>query len=82
MVEYEALLNQFFQNVRAVGMCQYDRRRVPAGLLDHALATHPSAVIDGRHTSNPFYRPASISMSRTPQPTDVNWKLIELRHRH
>ena len=31
VVEYEALLNEFFGSVRALGMCQYDRRRLPAG---------------------------------------------------
>ena len=42
VVEYEALLNQLFRGVRACGMCQYDRRRLP----DHALATHSSTVIE------------------------------------
>jgi hypothetical protein len=79
VLEYEALLNQFFQSVRAAGMCQYDRRRLPAHLIDHALTTHSSAVIDGFHKPNPFYRPAAIAVSRTAQPSDLNWKLAELR---
>jgi hypothetical protein len=53
VVEYEALLNQFFQSIHGCGMCQYDRRRIPAPLLDHALATHSSTVIDGVHKPNP-----------------------------
>lgn len=56
VVEYEALLAQFFGTVRATGMCQYDITRLPGGLLDHALATHPSVVIEGRHVSNPFFQ--------------------------
>jgi hypothetical protein len=81
IVEYEALLNQFFESVRAVGMCQYDRTRLPAGLLDHALATHTSAVIDGGHKSNPFYQPAVIAMRRPAQPDTVAGKIEELRRR-
>jgi len=56
VVEYEALLNQFFLQTRALGMCQYDVRRLPPGLLHHAaIDTHCSVVIDGRHKPNPFY---------------------------
>ena len=80
VVEYEALLNQFFQGVRACGMCQYDRRRLPDTLLDHALATHSSAVIGGTHKTNPFYEPAA-SAGRSAQPRDLHRKLCELRQR-
>ena len=81
VIEYEALLSQFFRNVRAVGMCQYDRRRIPAGLLDHALATHPSVVVGGRHRSNPFYQTAPRLASVPAQMADVEWKLREIRRR-
>ena len=81
VVVYEALLNQFFQGARAMGMCQYDRSRLPAELMDHALATHSTAIVDGHHRPNPFYRPPSIATVRTSQPTDVAWKLSELRRR-
>ena len=56
IVEYEALLNPFFQGVRALGMCQYDRRRLPPRLLDQALATHQSVAINETLMANPFYR--------------------------
>lgn len=57
VVEYEAMLSQFFANVRALGMCQYDRSRLPAATIDMALATHPSVVAHGRHRANARYRP-------------------------
>jgi hypothetical protein len=59
VIEYEALLNRFFENVRALGMCQYDMHRLPDMLLNGALATHSSVVVDGRHVDNPSYRPAA-----------------------
>ena len=80
VVEYEGLLNQFFHGVRACGMCQYDRHRLPEALLDHALATHPSAVIDTMHKTNPFYEPAATA-ARTALPVDLQTKLWELRQR-
>jgi len=30
VIEYEAVLNQLFRNVHGLGMCQYDRKRLPA----------------------------------------------------
>jgi hypothetical protein len=81
VVEYESLLNPFFSNVRALGMCQYDRRKLPPGLLDHALATHSTVAVDGGSTPNPFYRPAPLSATRAAHPDDVDWKIRELRRR-
>ena len=66
VVAYEALLNQFFQGVRAAGMCQYDRRRLPVEMIDHALATHSTAIVNGQHQANPLYKPLSLAGSRTP----------------
>jgi MEDS: MEthanogen/methylotroph, DcmR Sensory domain len=57
VVEYEGLLNQFFQNVRALGMCQYDRSRLSERHLHMGLATHSSAVVDGSHVGNPLFQP-------------------------
>lgn len=60
VVEYEALLNRFFQGIHGCGMCQYSRRRLPARLLDHALATHSSTVIEGVHKPNPLFKPLIV----------------------
>ena len=57
VVEYEGLLNQFFQNVRALGMCQYDRSRLPERHIHMGLATHSSAVVHHTHVANPLYQP-------------------------
>jgi hypothetical protein len=79
VLEYEALLNEFFQGVRAAGMCQYDRQRLAPHLVDHALATHSSVVIDRHHTINPFYTPAFEAATRPTADSDLDWKLRELR---
>jgi hypothetical protein len=81
VLEYEALLNQFFQGVRGCAMCLYDRRRLPPDLLDHALATHSSVIVDGHHKTNPFYRPPAVAMKRAAKGSDFNWKLYALRQR-
>jgi DcmR-like sensory protein len=56
VLEYEAFLNQFFLGVPAAGMCQYDRRRLPARLVNHALATHTSLIPRARQDLHPSYR--------------------------
>lgn len=80
VVEYEMLLNQFFHAVRAMGMCQYDARRLPADLVDHALCAHSSVVIDGRHITNPHYSPALVVARRaTASGAELQNKVEELR---
>ena len=77
VVEYEALLNQFFQGIHGCGMCQYHRRRIPPRLLDQALATHSSTVIEGVHKANPFFMPLAIPGDRPAHPDDLEWKIRE-----
>ena len=79
VIEYEALLNQFFRHVRGLGMCQYDRRRMPEGLLEHAgIAAHSTVVIDAMHKMNPFFDPAPPE-SRGPNAGTIETKLSELQ---
>lgn len=80
VVEYEALLNQFFRNVPGSGMCQYDSRRLPAGLLAHAgLVAHSTVVVEMAHRENPYYgvRPDGSAERRPPTPIDA--QLAKLR---
>lgn len=58
VLEYEALLNEFFPSVRAIGMCQYDRARLPSELVRGALAKHPTIATRGRYQRNPAYQPS------------------------
>jgi hypothetical protein len=79
VVEYEALLNQFFPHARASALCQYDQRRLTADFIDHGLATHPLVMIEGRVKSNPFYKRFQDAVTRAPEPHQVAVRLGELR---
>jgi hypothetical protein len=58
VAEYEAILNEFFKNVRGLEMCQYDRRRIPPALLHSAgVIAHSTAIVDGVHKHNRFFDP-------------------------
>jgi hypothetical protein len=60
-------------------MCQYDLRRLPPALIDLALATHTSVVVDGQKKLNRFCRSTSMSTTNTPNAAELNRKLRELR---
>jgi hypothetical protein len=78
VVEYEAMLNEFFRNVRGLAMCQYDRLRLPEGILDRAgIATHSSVVIGNRHKANPFCEQNSTPDCR-PAAASLDAKLNSL----
>ena len=76
LVQYEALLNPFFATRRAIGLCQYNRRTIPAQFLDDALATHP-LLREGPHLlSNPMYGWRELS---DPRPESIERKLRVIR---
>lgn len=55
LMEYEALLNDFFPGSSCIGLCQYDVRRFPPEILLDVLRTHPVAAIGTHLHENPFY---------------------------
>jgi len=57
LIEYEALLNDFFPGSACIGLCQYDVRRFPPEILLDVLRTHPVAAIGTHLHENPFYIP-------------------------
>lgn len=57
LIVYEALLRSLFATCRAIGLCLYDRRRMPLRIIDGAIATHPIAGCAGHLAENPFYDP-------------------------
>jgi len=59
VILYEALLKSLFASCRAIGLCLYDRKRMPLGIINGALATHPIAGSPGHYRVNPFYDPAT-----------------------
>lgn len=72
LAEYEALLNHFYRSNRALGLCQYNRRRLPATILDHGLATHSTIRIAGPILlTNPYYELPELAKCRVSNPDGV-----------
>ncbi len=80
IAEYEALLNHFYKSNRALGLCQYNRRRLPAAILDHGIATHPTVRIEGPILlTNPFYELPEMARSRTANADGVEARIEQIR---
>lgn len=80
IAEYEARLNDFYPTSRALGLCLYNRNRLPAGTLDHSLATHPHVRLEGNILlDNPFYEEPKKAASRQSDGSGLQGKLEWLK---
>jgi MEDS: MEthanogen/methylotroph, DcmR Sensory domain len=76
LAKYEAMLNHFYRSHRALGMCMYNRRTLPANVLDDCLATHEHIVVDGsQRLSNPYYEGPDLGAMRTANPAGVQERI-------
>ena len=77
LIVYEALLRSLFANCRAIGLCLYDRNRMPLSVIDGALATHPKVRSAGHYRDNRFYDARRSQLTSTPEALVLE-KLQEL----
>ncbi|HEY4307578.1 MAG TPA: MEDS domain-containing protein [Gemmatimonadaceae bacterium] len=79
LAEYEALLNRFYRDNRALGLCLYNRRTLSDSVLDHGLATHPVVRMEGPILlSNPFYEEPEHAARRKARPDLLDGKVAQL----
>lgn len=75
LIEYEAKLNQFFQDNKCLAICQYDTRVFDPEILIDILETHPIAVIGTEIYDNFYYVPAEEFLAgKLPEVTLKHWK--------
>lgn len=80
IAEYEARLNEFYPSSRALGLCLYNRDRLPAPTLDHGMATHRHVRVDGNILlDNPFYEPPAQAAVRTSDGSALQEKFEWLK---
>jgi hypothetical protein len=80
IAEYEARLNAFYPSSRALGLCLYNRNRLPPETLDHSLATHPHVRLEGNILlENPFYEDPETAASRRGDARAIGRKLEWLK---
>jgi len=79
IVEYEALLNHFYSTKQALGLCQYNRNRLPPKILDTCLATHRHIRVEGPMIlDNPFYELPEDVMTIPRNGDGVDEKIAQL----
>lgn len=66
LIVYEALLRSLFSSCRAIGLCLYDRNRMPLNVVDGALATHPKVLSAGSYRDNRFYDARRSQLTSSP----------------
>lgn len=77
LITYEALLRSLFSSARAIGLCLYDRQRMPLAVIDGALSTHPVVRANSSYRINAFYDASVRSLAAVDAPT-VSAKLARL----
>jgi hypothetical protein len=79
VVAYEAMMNEFYPTVPALGLCLYDRRRRAPTTLEGALRTHPSLVTGQTCcVENPYYEEPALILGRADPRGRFEWKLRQL----
>jgi two-component system, chemotaxis family, sensor kinase Cph1 len=63
LITYEALLKMLFSTSPAIGLCLYDKRRMPLRVLNGALLTHPIIEFAGTFLPNVAYDSAVTSLA-------------------
>ena len=78
LLEYEARLNQLCRATGVSAICQYQRRRSPASLVEGVLRTHPTAVLGRRVCANPYYEPPEEVLGTAGPGRLPSWAAAQL----
>lgn len=83
LIEYEAMLNNFFPNNRCYGICQYDRRRFDSEMILDILHTHPRVLVgqQGYDNERMYYVPPELFLERDRQSATLDTFLGNLADR-
>ncbi|HEX2077081.1 MAG TPA: MEDS domain-containing protein [Longimicrobium sp.] len=79
IVEYEALLNQYFPGSHALAICQYNRERFSADVIYDVLRTHPKAILGEAVCPNLYYEPPELVLGGSSMPHKVEWMVSQLK---
>lgn len=84
LVEYEALLNNFFPGSKCIAFCQYDRRRFDSEMLLDILHTHPKVLYgtDGFDNSGMYYVPPDAFLEADRNTAVLDQRLHNLSQGH
>ncbi|WPB78306.1 MEDS domain-containing protein [Archangium violaceum] len=79
IVEYEALLSEFFPGSRASAICQYNRKRLGADIIRDVLRTHPIAILGNQVCPNLYYETPAMVLGQGSPEQRVDWMIQQLQ---
>jgi PAS domain S-box-containing protein len=82
VVEYEALLNEYFPGSNALAICQYNRRRFSPEVMHDVLRTHPVAILGDQVCANLYYEPPEHVLGPASRADRVDWMIGQLQRAH
>jgi anti-sigma regulatory factor (Ser/Thr protein kinase) len=69
-LRFESAANRVMQDAPVDCLCLYDRRRLPAAVVEAAATTHPYLVHDGAWARSPAYRDPADYLPQLPWPRE------------
>lgn len=81
LVEYEAILNSFYQDEAYTVLCQYNRERFPPEVLEDVIRTHPHLIHDSMVSYNAYYIPPEEFFGPKQPAREVDRMMETLRDR-
>jgi PAS domain S-box-containing protein len=85
LIEFEVLVNKFFENSRSIGLCQYHRPRFDPAVIHDVLRTHPVVILGDLVCPNPYYEPPDLVLPGVPEASAefkarrVDWWIKQLK---
>ncbi|HYO52195.1 MEDS domain-containing protein [Archangium sp.] len=79
LIEYEALLSNFFPGSQASAICQYNRKRFSADVIRDVLRTHPVAIVGNQVCPNLYYETPAMVLGQESTEQRVEWMIRQLQ---
>lgn len=79
LIEYEALLNDFFPGRRALAVCHYDLSRFLPEVVRDVLRCHPVAILCGIVCPNVYYEAPEMILGHVDMGRHVDWMIANLK---
>jgi len=81
LMEYEAKLNYFFPENKALAICQYNRNRFSPAIIKNVIDTHPLIIFKGMVCKNFYYIPPDNFLSNEQPDKEIERLLANIKNR-
>lgn len=79
LIQYEAVLSNFYPGSNVSGLCQYNRKRFSAGVIRDVLRTHPIAILGDQVCPNLYYETPAMVLGQGSPEERVDWMIQQLQ---